>query len=101
MSDKIKGTTNRHERKGASFGLFWGMLGLGIALLFLLLEEGIEMAIHHSPFGGLLLFCFFCLFLGSSPWPGLQEYGADARQGSLAPWPASPRMPLRGSFYGG
>jgi hypothetical protein len=37
-------------------GIFWGLAGPGIALLFIILTEGIERAIQHNPGGSILLF---------------------------------------------
>jgi hypothetical protein len=60
------GLKPRGSKRG---GIFWGLLGLGIALLFVILADGIESAIQYNPDGSLLLF-FAVLFV-----PGLVTSG--------------------------
>lgn len=84
VSDRIRRMINPQQPKEPSSALLWGMLGLGIALIFLLLEEGIEMAIQHSPLGSLLLFLLL-LFV-----PGIV---------TLA-WIAGVRRGRRAALYG-
>src|SRR5438132_8683636 len=43
-------------RESKRSGIFWGLLGLGIALLFVIVADGIESVIQSNPGGRLYLF---------------------------------------------
>lgn len=80
LFERIRIAAKLHRVTTARTGLLWGALGSSIALVFIILDEGIDVAIHHSPLGGLILF-FALLFV-----PGIVTLAwiAGARRGRRA-----------------